>query len=250
LEVIEISVLLPAKNECDNISVLLHEIDDTLKDHTHEIIVTDDASDDGTGARIMETARELACPVTVVTHQQSCGQSTAIYSAFLVSQGNYIVTLDADGQNNPADILLLLERSREMAGPHYLLIGHRQQRKDTGWRKFQSKIANTIRSSLLKDNTPDSGCGLKLLPRATFQQLPYFHHMHRFTPALVRRLGGSVQSVPVSHRPRLQGISKYTAWNRTWAGILDLLGMLWLIHRSFRPVIVNVQRSGCDNTQE
>ncbi|RUO79900.1 dolichol-phosphate mannosyltransferase [Idiomarina tyrosinivorans] len=238
----QFSVVLPAKDEADNIDSLLNEIHQALQGKAHEIIVVDDGSSDGTGDVVKRTAETLACPVQLITHQQACGQSTALYTAVQHARGDWIVVLDADGQNDPADIPNLYERVQTIDAKHLCVIGHRQKRKDTPWKRFQSRIANRFRAFVLRDETPDTGCGLKILPRHTYLQLPYFHHMHRFIPALVRRMGGSVQSVAVNHRPRTQGVSKYNAWNRFWAGLLDIMGVLWLIHRSRQPKVANLER--------
>jgi Glycosyltransferases involved in cell wall biogenesis len=241
---IDYSVIIPAKDEADNIATLLLEIDQALSGSTYEVIVVDDGSSDATAERALGATTTMNGVVCVIKHAQSCGQSTALYTAALHATGRYIVVLDADGQNDPADIIKLVEESQTITAPHFCVIGHRQKRKDTGWKRFQSRIANNFRKSILKDDTPDTGCGLKLLPRETYLRLPYFNHMHRFVPALVKRLGGEVKSVAVNHRPRTQGVSKYNAWNRAWAGLLDILGVLWLNYRSKRPQIVAIERRG------
>jgi len=240
---IEFSVILPAKDEADNIGVLLTEIDLALAGHRYEVVLVDDGSTDNTAERALTTANTMQGSVSVIQHQSSCGQSTALYTAAQHARGDFIVVLDADGQNDPADIPSLKQVANELQSHHFCVIGHRKQRKDTAWKRFQSRVANRFRQAVLKDNTPDTGCGLKLLPRHTYLQLPYFHHMHRFVPALVKRMGGEVRSVPVNHRARLQGVSKYNAWNRAWAGLLDILGVLWLIYRSRKPQIKAIKRS-------
>jgi glycosyltransferase involved in cell wall biosynthesis len=229
---IEFSVILPAKDESENIATLLQEIDTALAEQSYEVVLVDDGSSDDTGQQALKTAEAMQGKVTVIRHQRSCGQSTALYTAARHSEGRFIVVLDADGQNDPADIPLLKQQAELMTSENFCVIGHRHQRKDTAWKRFQSKVARKVRLWLLKDDTPDTGCGLKILPRTTYLQLPYFHHMHRFVPVLVRRMGGTVRSVHVNHRPRLQGQSKYNAWNRTWAGLLDIMGVMWLVYRS------------------
>ncbi|OIN01885.1 dolichol-phosphate mannosyltransferase [Idiomarina sp. MD25a] len=240
---IEFSVILPAKDEADNIGVLLTEIDSALKDSHYEVVLVDDGSSDATADKALAAAQTMQGQVSVIQHQASCGQSTALYTAAQHARGDFIVVLDADGQNDPADIPSLKQVANELQSHHFCVIGHRQQRKDTAWKRFQSRVANRFRQAVLKDDTPDTGCGLKILPRHTYLQLPYFHHMHRFVPALVKRMGGEVRSVPVNHRARLQGVSKYNAWNRAWAGLLDILGVLWLIYRSRKPQIKAIKRS-------
>lgn len=240
---IEFSVILPAKDEAANIGVLLTEIDRALAGHRYEVVLVDDGSTDNTAEQALITANSMQGSVLVIQHQSSFGQSTALYTALQHTSGEFIVVLDADGQNDPADILSLKRAATEISHRHFCVIGHRQQRKDTAWKRFQSRVANRFRQAVLKDATPDTGCGLKILPRHTYLQLPYFHHMHRFVPALVKRMGGEVKSVPVNHRARLKGVSKYNAWNRTWAGLLDIMGVLWLIYRSRQPQIKSIRRS-------
>ncbi|UJF17375.1 glycosyltransferase family 2 protein [Vibrio sp. SS-MA-C1-2] len=231
-----VSVVIPAKNEQGNIGQLITEINSAIKDITEfEIVITDDGSTDGTVDEAFSTAKELACALQIVKHKFSCGQSTAVHSAVKSARGTIIVTLDADGQNNPADIPAMLELALKVENPHYCIAGYRNKRKDTEWIRFQSKVANKVRQSLLNDGVPDSGCGLKIFPRETFLSLPYFDHMHRFLPALIKRIGGEIQVSPVDHRDRMEGVSNYTAWNRVWVGIVDIMGVIWLVKRAKRP---------------
>ena len=151
------------------------------------------------------------------------------------ARGIWIATLDGDGQNDPADIPKLLEKRGD---PLLLLAGWRAHRKDTAYYRFQSRIANRVRSALLGDATPDTGCGLKLFNAETFLRLPHFDHFHRFLPALFIRAGGSVESVIVNHRPRLRGASKYGLMNRLWVGIVDIFGVMWLKSRPVQPDIL------------
>ena len=229
---IDISVILPAKNEAKNLTSLLKEIANALSNQSAEIIVVDDGSDDDTTSLVARVATELASPCHLIVHPTSCGQSTSVYHGVLEAKGKWIVTLDADGQNDPADIPKLIDKAQHTFTPHFCIIGHRQKRQDSAWKKFQSRIANNVRQWILNDNTPDTGCGLKLLPRSTFLLLPYFDHMHRYIPALTKRLGGEVVCVPVNHRPRTEGVSNYTAWNRGWAGLIDMMGVRWLMYRT------------------
>ena len=161
------------------------------------------------------------------------GQSTAIYTGIKQATGELIITLDADGQNDPKDIARLLREAEAFPkGTDFCIAGYRRQRKDTPWKRFQSHIANRVRSFLLGDNTPDTGCGLKIIPRKTFLRLPYFDHMHRYLPALIKRMGGAIVVVEVSHRDRQHGQSKYGMWGRLFAGLLDMLGVMWLQRRN------------------
>ena len=236
-----LSVVVPVKNEAENIEPLIREIVaavSTLADY--EIVYVDDGSTDATLAELKRLAAELP-QLRIVRHQASCGQSTAITSGTLAARFDWIATLDGDGQNDPADIPALLARLRASDATEnlHMLAGWRANRRDTWFRRFSSKVANGVRSNLLKDATPDTGCGLKVFSRATFLRLPYFDHMHRFLPALVQRHGGRVESVVVNHRPRERGTSKYGLHNRLWVGIVDLFGVMWLIRRAKKPVVLD-----------
>ena len=214
---------------------MIAEIESALQTVPHEIVFVDDGSDDGTFVRLAESARSGA-PLTVRRHRISCGQSAAIVTGVQAAGGQFIATLDGDGQNDPADIPALLRRAQ--AGPALLLVaGHRVTRRDTWMKRLSSRMANRIRARLLGDATPDTGCGLKVFRRDTFLALPHFDHMHRFLPALFIRAGGQVESVPVNHRPRTRGVSKYGTLDRLWVGIFDLAGVYWLQKRWKRPVI-------------
>ena len=235
-----LSVVVPVKNEAENIEPLVREIVAAVSTLTdYEIVYVDDGSTDATLAELRRLAADLP-KLRIVRHQASCGQSTAITSGVLAASFPWIATLDGDGQNDPADIPALLARLRA-AKPEenlHMLAGWRANRRDTWFRRFSSKVANGVRSGLLKDATPDTGCGLKVFSRDGFLRLPYFDHMHRFLPALVQRHGGRVESVVVNHRPRERGTSKYGLHNRLWVGIVDLFGVMWLINRAKRPVIL------------
>ncbi|MEQ1661526.1 MAG: glycosyltransferase family 2 protein [Thiobacillus sp.] len=234
-----VSVVVPVKNEQDNVEPLVREIALALTAHTtFEIIYVNDGSTDATQARL--TALKAAFPMLrVIRHHASCGQSRAVTSGVNAARYEWIATLDGDGQNDPADIPALLAQLENPAQPANLelLAGWRARRNDTFLRRLSSKIANGVRSRMLKDNTPDTGCGLKVFARETFLQLPNFDHMHRFLPALVMRNGGAVVSVPVNHRARERGTSKYGVHNRLWVGIVDLFGVAWLQRRIRLPVI-------------
>lgn len=235
----ELSIVVPVHNETDNVRPLIEEIDSALGGSlAYEMVYVDDGSTDDTLPKLM-ALREQFPQLRVLRHVRCCGQSTALRSGVRASRGAVIATLDGDGQNNPADIPRLLAAWRELDGGSAgaMVAGYRKRRKDTGWRRFSSKVANGVRGSLLKDNTPDTGCGLKVFSRELFLALPYFDHMHRFLPALAQRAGGKVVSVEVDHRPRLRGQSKYGTWHRLWVGIWDLLGVMWLQQRAHVPVV-------------
>ncbi len=232
----ELSVVIPVKNEAENIAPLVHEIDSHLVGRiVFEIVVVDDGSDDGTD-RELSTLLDTLRHVRVVRHERSCGQSQATISGALAAKGEWIATIDGDGQNPPADILKLLDARSEFVLPPTLYIGHRASRQDSFARRLVSKVANGVRGLLLGDRTPDSGCGLKLLRRSFFLDLPRFDALHRFMPALILRMGGQVISVPIGHRPRTKGVSKYGIWRRGAVGVIDMIGVAWLQMRYTRPV--------------
>lgn len=235
-----LAVVVPVKNEADNVLPLIGEIHAALDGRTaFEVVYVDDGSDDAT-PRVLAEAKLKYPRLRVVRHRRSCGQSQAVASGVKVARAPIIATLDGDGQNDPADIPALLDRllaEPEAARDLLLVAGHRQKRQDDSIRLWSSKIANGIRAGLLGDDTPDTGCGLKLFTREAFLDMPRFNHMHRFLPALMIRRGGKVVSVRVNHRPRERGISKYGVWNRLWVGIVDLVGVMWLQARASVPVI-------------
>jgi len=230
----ELSVVVPVHNERDNIVPLLSEIAAALRGRTvFEIVYVDDASKDDSLA-VLTAAKAQFPELRVLRHLAQSGQSTAVRNGVKSATGAWIATLDGDGQNDPADIPKLLAERLASPPTVKLFAGWRVNRKDTGSKRWASKIANAIRSRLLRDETPDTGCGIKLFERAVFLDLPYFDHMHRFLPALVQRAGWQVKSVPVNHRPRGSGTSKYNNLNRALVGISDLRGVGWLIRRSKR----------------
>lgn len=229
-----LSVVVPVRNEQDNIAPLVREIMAALAGREYEIIYVDDGSTDATAQRLREL--RAACPkLRIVHHAASCGQSTAVRTGVKVAKGDWVVTLDGDGQNDPADIpkmLAALQEGVELVGGN-----RRHARRDSWIKRISSIIANGVRSRMLRDSTPDTGCGLKLFRRDVFLDLPYFDHMHRFLPALVQRRGGRVISVPVNHRPRERGKSNYGTLDRLMVGIVDLFGVMWLLRRAKRPIM-------------
>jgi dolichol-phosphate mannosyltransferase len=231
---IELSVVVPVHNERDNVVPLVQEICTALRGRVaFEIVYVDDASRDDTLGVLRQTKAQFP-ELRVVRHLSQSGQSTAVRTGVKAARGTWIATLDGDGQNDPADIPKLLD-ARTKADPAVkLFAGWRVDRHDDFVRRMSSKIANGVRSRLLHDATPDTGCGLKLFDRALFLDLPYFDHMHRFLPALMQRAGWKVLSVPVGHRPRTRGTSKYGIANRLFVGVSDLRGVAWLIRRSRR----------------
>jgi dolichol-phosphate mannosyltransferase len=233
---VELTVVVAARNEAPNLESLLDEIRAALAGRfAFETIVVDDGSDDATQA-VLGALRDRHPELVVKRHQRPCGQSAAMRTGILAARGALIATLDGDGQNDPADLPMLIEAYRTAPAEQVgMVIGWRRERHDT-WRKRKaSRVANGVRAWLLKDATPDTGCGLKVIARETYLALPYFDHMHRFLPALVRREGLVSISVPVRHRPRRAGQSKYGIWDRALVGIVDLAGVLWLQHRRRVP---------------
>ncbi|MGX9962202.1 glycosyltransferase family 2 protein [Roseomonas sp. F4] len=226
-----ISVVIPMRNEGPNVLPLIEEIAQALAGTPYEVVCVDDGSSDDTLARLTEAASLY--PVVVLRHARSCGQSAGVVSGVLAARAEWIATLDGDGQNDPADIPALWARAQGQAD--LLVAGHRTKRKDSGVKRVTSRWANAIRARLLGDATPDTGCGLKVFPRALFLDLPRFDHMHRYLPALVLRAGGRVVSEPVNHRPRTRGQSNYGTLDRLLVSISDMLGVIWLQRRWKRP---------------
>ena len=229
-----LSVVVPVFNELNNIAPLIEEIQSALAFQDYEMVYVNDGSTDGSAALLKELGHTVE-QLNVVQHTRCFGQSVALLSGVKAARGQWIATLDGDGQNDPADIPRLLNQLHMANCPDTLLItGFRNNRQDSRLTCFFSKVANAVRAAILKDNTPDSGCGLKLFQRAAFLELPHFKNMHRFLPALYLRNDWQVVSVEVNHRPRRQGVSKYGLHNRLWVGIIDLLGVLWLQRRPCR----------------
>ncbi len=228
----EISVVVPVFNEEDNIAPMVREIAAVLRGRiAFEIVYVDDASVDGSLRAL--TALKAGFPeLRVLRHSRRSGQSTAIHSGVEAARAGWIATLDGDGQNDPADIPGLLEARSVAAADTKLFAGWRVDRKDDAGKRWASRAANAIRSRLLRDDTPDTGCGIKLFERKAFLALPYFDHMHRYLPALMQRAGWRTVSIPVRHRARSSGASKYNNLHRAWVGLRDLRGVAWLISRS------------------
>jgi dolichol-phosphate mannosyltransferase len=237
------SVVIPLNNEKANVRPLVTELREALAGfNAYELVLVDDGSTDGTSDEIRRVAHSDG-PLRLLSHAERRGQSTAVYNGVRAADSEIVVVLDGDLQNDPVDIEVLLARYCAVEDPDRvgLYIGRRTQRCDSWTRRLSSRIANGIRSRVLRDDTPDTGCGLKLLKRSVFLQLPYFDHMHRFLPALVQRAGFRVLSVPVRHRPRIYGAAHYGTWDRAWAGIIDLAGVAWLARRN-RPLDFREER--------
>ena len=229
-----VSVVVPVRNEAGNIALLVAEIAKALEGQwSFEVVYVDDGSTDGTEAELKRLMTQHAW-LRRVRHKQSCGQSAAVRTGVAAARAPIVVTLDGDGQNDPAFIPALV-RALEAGNPRVgLVAGQRVGRKSGGFKKLQSKIANAVRGAVLRDGTRDTGCGLKAFRRAVFLGLPYFDGLHRFLPALIRREGFDIGYVDVVDRPRAHGVSNYGLWDRLWIGIFDLAGVWWLIRRKKR----------------
>ncbi len=236
---LRLSVVVPVRDEADNVAPLIAEIRVALAAHgPFEMVFVDDGSGDGTAAALKRVAAECR-ELRVVRHRASAGQSAAIVTGVRRARGEVIVTLDGDGQNDPADIPALLARFADAKDRDRLLVtGLRARRMDSWTKRVSSRVANAVRGWLLGDATPDTGCGLKVFTRDAFLAMPAFDHMHRFLPALMLRQGGQVVSVLVNHRPRRAGATKYGVFDRLGVGIVDLLGVKWLMRRAALPAVV------------
>lgn len=226
-----ITVIVPVMNEEDNLESLLAEIDAASKTTPiSEIIYVDDGSTDNSFA-LLQSLRDRYAALRVIRHDRRAGQSAALWTGIKAAGNTLIATLDGDGQNDPADIALVYKAYQDalpIHGEKVMVAGQRKKRQDSLVKRLSSRIANKIRSGLLKDGTRDTGCALKFFRRRDYLDLPYFNHMHRFLPALMIREGAAIVHVDVSHRPRTKGASKYGTIDRLMVGITDLLGVRWL----------------------
>lgn len=230
----DLSIVIPVFNEAENIPVLADEIRFALDGkYEYEVIFVDDCSSDAS-ADVLTILRQKHKQFRHLRHKHNSGQSTAVRNGVKAAKSGWVATLDGDGQNDPADIPAMMDMLKNSSGDKNLqmVAGYRKKRQDSWIKKISSRVANGIRSRLLKDETPDTGCGLKLFSRAAFLDLPYFDHMHRFLPALIQRNGGKTVSVEVNHRHRVAGVSKYGLHNRLWVGIVDIFGVRWLQRRA------------------
>ncbi len=228
-----VTVVVPVRNEAGNIAPLVGEIAKALAGQSFEIVYVNDGSSDGTEAELKRLMAQ-APYLRRLRHKQSCGQSAAVRTGAMAARAPVIVTLDGDGQNDPAFIPALLRALDAGGGKVGLIAGQRVKRKSGGFKKLQSRIANAVRGAVLRDGTRDTGCGLKAFRRDVFLRLPYFDGLHRFLPALVKREGYEIGYVDVVDRPRGAGVSNYGMWDRLWIGILDLAGVWWLVRRKKR----------------
>jgi glycosyltransferase involved in cell wall biosynthesis len=228
-----ISVVVPVRNEAGNIAPLVAEIAAALAGRDFEIVYVNDGSADATEQELTGLMTERP-GLRQIRHAKSCGQSAAIRTGVAMARAGVVVTLDGDGQNDPAFIPALLAALEAGAPRIGLVAGQRTGRRATAFKKLQSRIANAVRNAVLKDGTRDTGCGLKAFRRDLFLALPYFDGLHRFLPALVRREGFAIGYVDVVDRPRRHGVSNYGFWDRLWIGMVDLAGVWWLVRRKKR----------------
>jgi dolichol-phosphate mannosyltransferase len=232
-EAVAISVVVPVKDEAGNVAPLAREIAAAMDGEAYEMVFVDDGSSDSTAAELLQLKPEL--PLRVISHGRNLGQSRALRTGVRAARANLIVTLDGDGQNDPADIPPLVSAFRAAAddSSFAMMAGERRRRQDNWKKRVASRLANRIRRRLLNDHAQDTGCGLKAFRRESFLTLPYFDHMHRYLISLMLREGYRVEFLPVNHRSRRAGRSKYGVWDRLAVGVSDLAGVMWL-NRRFR----------------
>jgi dolichol-phosphate mannosyltransferase len=240
---VKVSIVVPVRNEADNVAPLIGEIVTALDVRgDYEMIYVNDGSTDATSQRL-KALMQRHHNLRQVDHAASAGQSAAVRTGVRAARGAIVATLDGDGQNDPAFLPALISAIENGGGRIGLAAGQRVGRKDTGFKKLQSRIANRVRSAVLRDGTRDTGCGLKAFRRDVFLSLPYFDGLHRFLPALVRREGFEIAYVDVIDRPRRSGVSNYGFFDRLWVGIMDLMGVWWLIRRKrSAPLATEVKR--------
>ena len=221
-----LSVVVPLFNEAENVPILQAEIETALAGRDYELIFVDDASTDGTVAAVRP-----APEIRLLRFVKNEGQSAAMLAGIAAARGVCIVMLDGDLQNDPADIPKLLA---EIEGGADLACGYRAKRKDTTFKRLQSRIANGVRSRFTRDGVRDTGCTLKVMRRECREALVPFYGMHRFIPALIKGMGYKLVEVPVNHRPRVAGVSKYGFGNRAWKATCDMFAVRWLLSRQVR----------------
>jgi dolichol-phosphate mannosyltransferase len=228
---VDVSIVVPVRNEAGNLAPLIAEIAAALDGRwRYEIIYVNDGSTDSTPAHLAEIMKQRG-NLRRIDHAISSGQSAAVRTGVRAARGAIIATLDGDGQNDPAFLPDLIAAIQNGDGRIGLAAGQRIGRRDTGFKKLQSRVANRVRNAILRDGTRDTGCGLKAFRREVFLMMPYFDGLHRFLPALIRREGLEVGYVDVVDRARQHGVSNYGLFDRLWVGILDLFGVWWLIRR-------------------
>lgn len=233
---VKFSVVVPVYNEEDNAAPLANEIADAMAGYPYEMIFVNDCSTDKT-LSVLKELKKTHKTLRVLSHSHNSGQSRGVRSGVMAAKGEFIATLDGDGQNDPADIPNLIKQITRKDAPEMLALvgGRRAKRKDTWAKRFGSRFGNGIRKWLLKDEADDTGCGLKVFRRDAFLRLPFFDHIHRYIPALMLREGYTIEFADVGHRNRQFGVSKYTNFGRLMVSISDLRGVMWLRKRARNP---------------
>ena len=230
---VRLSVVIPSYNEEENVIPLAEEVIATLRDLPggYELILVDDASTDTTASVIRQLEAQYPT-VRGVFHRVNAGQSAAVASGFQAARGEWVGTLDGDGQNDPADLPGMLALAEKQGVD--CVTGVRAKRQDTWLRKFSSRVANGYRNWITGDKVSDSGCGVRVAKRSALREVPVFNGLHRFLPTLLRGQGFTVIETPVNHRERMRGVSKYGVHNRLWRGIRDCFGVRWYLARAVR----------------
>jgi glycosyltransferase involved in cell wall biosynthesis len=230
---VELSLVVPAYNERENLAPLLAEIDAALAGRVgnYEVIVVDDGSTDGT-LDALKSLRSTYPQLRILAFERNAGQTAAFAAGFRSARAPVVITLDADLQNDPADIPLLLDTLQRTGAT--AVAGYRATRRDTTWKRLQSRIANGVRNRLNGEVIRDTGCSLKAFRTEAVRSLPLFGGMHRFLPTLIKMQGGTVAEVAVGHRPRRHGVTKYGMWNRVWRSLIDAFAVRWMQRRALR----------------
>jgi len=228
---VELSLVVPVYNERESLRILVEEVDRALVGRRYEIVAVDDGSSDGSLEELKALKRDHP-ELHIVALAANAGQTAAFAAGFRVARGRVIVTLDADLQNDPADIPALVAELAKSGAT--AVAGYRVDRRDSGWKRLQSRVANRVRNRLNRETIRDTGCSLKAFRADALRELALFNGMHRFLPTLIRMQGGSVREVPVRHRPRRYGKTKYGMWNRVFRGLADALAVRWMQRRALR----------------
>jgi glycosyltransferase involved in cell wall biosynthesis len=226
---VELSLVVPAYNERENLAPLLTEITSALAGRSYEVIIVDDGSTDGT-LEALKAMRAQFPQLRILALERNAGQTAAFAAGFRAARAPVVITLDADMQNDPADIPRLVETLQETGAT--AVAGFRATRRDTPWRRVQSRIANAVRNRLNGEVIRDTGCSLKAFRTDAVRALPLFAGMHRFLPTLIKMQGGTVTEIPVGHRPRRHGVTKYGMWNRVLRSLVDAFAVRWMQRRS------------------
>lgn len=224
----DVSLVIPVYNERENLAPLMEEIAAALAGRRYEIVAVDDGSSDGS-LEELKALKHTHPELHIVAFAANAGQSAALAAGFRAARSGIIVTLDADGQNDPADVPRLLEELARSGAA--AVVGFRASRRDTAWKRLQSRIANGVRNWLNRETIRDTGCSLKAFRADAARALPTFTGMHRFLPTLIKMQGGSVTEVSVRHRPRRFGRTKYGMWNRAFRSLCDAIAVRWMQHR-------------------